>query len=303
MITFFYGTDPWRLRHALQAFAATAHIDGTSATAHEELERLLKYPSFFGQVSSVAVSEPFAIPGLLELLKENDVCTMKDVHLLLVQRTQPKESADRKKLLAHLTRLATASTEFRQLTGDALSSWVREQCAEIGGAIERGAVEELIMRVGDDTWALASELEKLCAFTDGVITLAAVRMLVLRPPQQDDWELSNAIAARNKRGALAALYRRISAGTPEPLLIGSLASALRSLMMIRELLDRGLAAPAIASMTGLHPYVVSKTLRGARLYEPAALAAAHRSLASLDRATKEGRADGTDGLFGIIMAL
>ena len=131
----------------------------------------------------------------------------------------------------------------------------------------------------------------------------SVRLLVPAPYRYDEWELSNAIAARDKRGAVAALFKRVREGAPEPLMVGSLASAVRTLMMVRDLADRGRPATAIAKATGLHPYVVSKTLRGAAAYEPHALREAHRMLAALDRSSKEGAADAVDGLFATLLAL
>ena len=303
MITFYYGTDAWRLRHASRTFQATVRIDGTSASASDELEHLLKYPGFFGQKTSVVVSDPLAIVGLPELLKDTDADSLTDVHLLLVHRNVPKETDDNKKILARLIRMAGTATEFTPLKGAKLLLWVRDYCSEIGGRIESGAAEELLMRTGGESWAIANELEKLCAYTGGDISLGSVRTLVSQPAQEDDWELSNALAARNKRGAISALYRRIAAGAPEQLLIGSLASTLRSLMMVRELTDRGSSSALIAKTTGLHPFVVSKTLRGSRLYEPSALRDAHQNLAQLDRSIKDGLSDGADGLFRILMAL
>lgn len=303
MITLLYGTDAWRLRHASRKFQAAIRIDGTSATASDELERLLKYPSFFGQQASVVVTEPLAILSLPELLKHTDAPSLTDVRIILVHRNIPKETDTNKKTLAKLVRMAGTTTEYSPLKGAKLLSWVRDYCAEIGGTIDSGAAEELISRTGGDTWTLANELEKLCAYTGGGVTLGSVRTLVPQPAQEDNWELSNALAAHNKRGVIAALYRRIAAGVPEQLLIGSLASTLRSLMMVRELTDRGSSSAMIAKTTGLHPFVVSKTLRGAQLYEPQALRQAHQNLAHLDRSIKNGLADGTDGLFGILMAL
>lgn len=304
MITILYGTDAWRLRHASQKIQATVRIDGTSPAASDELERLLKYPNFFGTRTVVVVTDPLSAVDVPGLLKRTHAKELADIDVHMVQRTTAKETADRKKVLAQFIRMATSSTEFSPLKAGALRSWIKEYCAEIGGTIETDAAQELVTRTGGDSWLIANELEKLCAYAQGgAVTLAAVRTLVPQPPQQDDWELSNALAAHDKRGALAALYRRIASGTPEPLLIGTIASALRSLIMVRELIDRGRPTAAIASATGLHPYVVSKTLRGSRLYDPRSLSAAHRRCALLDRAMKDGRTDGIDGLFGIIVAL
>lgn len=303
MITLYYGTDAWRLRHATASCEADLRIDGSTSGGTAELEHLLKYPGFFGQTTTVVVTEPLAFAGLVDLLKNTGARALKDVHVLLSQKCAPKETADRKKLLAQMERLASVSTEFTALKGAQLSAWIRSYCTGNGRAIDTDALEELVARIGSDTWMLANELEKLCAYAPERISRPAVTALVPLPQQQDEWELSNAIAAHDKRGAIAALHRRIAAGAPEPLLIGNVASAVRSLLMVRDLLDRGRPNAAIAAATGLHPYVVMKTVRGARMFKPDSLLAAHRNLATLDRAMKDGRADGIDGLFSVLITL
>ncbi|HTP56707.1 MAG TPA: DNA polymerase III subunit delta [Candidatus Paceibacterota bacterium] len=312
MITLLYGTDAWRLDHAAREFRARwsasggtppVILDGASPDTSDELERMLKYPTFFGAAVLATVNDPLTIPGLMKMLTANDAHRIQDVHILLIQRTSAKESAERNKALAGLARIAAKTTEFAPLTGARCAGWVREYCAQTGREITPEAVAELIRRAGTETWALVNELEKLCAYEPERVTIATVQLLVPRPHQMDEWELSDAIGTRDKRGAITALHRRVANGTPEPLLIGSLASSVRSLLMVRELADRGIPPAAIAKSSGLHPFVVAKTLRGARAYDPRALRNAHSHLALLDRASKEGRADAVDGLFGILLAL
>jgi DNA polymerase III delta subunit len=86
-------------------------------------------------------------------------------------------------------------------------------------------------------------------------------------------------------------------------MIGSLASAVRTLVTIRDLAGRGHAAPVIARTAGLHPFVVSKNLRGAMTYGVDALPTALRKIAELDRDAKSGRADAFDSLFSILLAI
>jgi len=64
-----------------------------------------------------------------------------------------------------------------------------------------------------------------------------------------------------------------------------------------------LSASAIATGAGLHPFVVSKALKGAREADGGALREAHLRIACLDRDSKRGRADLLDGLFGAILGM
>jgi len=309
-ITLLHGTDAWRLRSAAARETAAwehAHgsgavrLSGTSPDAVAGLERILKYPSFFQQRTLVALTDPLIVEGLADLVDGSP--GLADTDLILVQDTPSRRTKGHTEALRGIARLADRTEAVDLLEGERLASWIRAFCAERDCAIEPAAVAELTARTGNDSWALSGELEKLCAYAAPSVTVSAVRTLVAAPSHEDEWELSNAVAAHDKRSALAALFRRVRDGAPEQLLLGTVAAAVRSLLTVRDLTDRGRPASAIAAATGMHPYVVSKTLRGASAADPARLRRAHAALALLDRQAKEGRADAVDGLFAVLMAL
>jgi len=309
-ITLLHGSDTWRLKAAAALSAAEwehAHgtpaqrFDGAAADTAIELERILKYPSFFQQRTLIVLTDPFALPGLAELVEDSPGLDVTD--FLLVQVMPAKPAAAQKDLFRKLARLAGRTDAFEPLEGEKLASWVRSYCTERGCTIEPAAVAELTARTGNDSWALSGELEKLCAYAAPAVTLSAVRTLVAAPARRDEWELSNAIAAHDKRRAVSALFRCVQDGVPEQLLLGTVAAGVRSLMMVRDMGDRGTTPAGIAGATGLHPYVISKTLRGATAADPVRLRRSHDLLATLDRHAKDGRADTIDGLFAVLVSL
>ncbi len=72
--------------------------------------------------------------------------------------------------------------------------------------------------------------------------------------------------------------------------------------MVKDLAARGTPPASIAKLSGLHPFVVSKTLRGATTTDADALRRTHVALAKLDRSAKEGTAHNADELFSILLA-
>jgi DNA polymerase III delta subunit len=300
MLTAYHGSDAYRMRRAVVVSGAEI-IDGSTGNAAEQFERALKYPSFFDEHRSVLIHNA-ATPDILELLKNYSVATLKDITVIALQDTSTPSAYD-KKALVKILALASAHETFEALTGNARTAWIRAQCTELGASIEPAAVTALA-RYTNNSCALANELEKLAAHAQsGTITESDVQMLVLFPIERDTWELSNALAAFDKRTAITTLWHRLREGMPEQLAIGSLAAGLRSLLMVKDLVDRHAPPGAIAKMTGLHPFVVSKTLRGAAAADRTRLKKAHLALATLDRAAKDGRADATDGMFSVLMTL
>lgn len=320
MLIFHHGSDTYRMRQAGIALAErmgaghpgmlrNATVDLREPTGTDELERLLKYPTFFSEPTLITVTSALAdartAERMTDILDRYDPARMTDVTVVVRHEGESDgRSAAAKSLLAYLTKKSSEHTEFEPLKGAALDAWVTDFCVRRGCTIAPAALALVTQRTAGDGWALAQELEKLCAYAqNGAIDAHAIHALVAPPPERDEWELSNALAAQDKRGAIGALWRRLSQGTAEQLLLGSLASGIRTLMTVKDLAGRGLSPAAVAKTAGLHPYVVTKTLRGAASYTGEQLAGAHERLAGLDRSAKSGHADMTDGLFAVLLSL
>ncbi len=323
MLSYYHGPDTYRLRNTVANIVTQARqsaqnpvsvhtIDGTSADSRQELERLLKYPSFFEETKIIIVSgvltDSETASEFHGLLTQYDIAKLSDTIVCICQQEPAgRASAASKKLISYLGKNATISAEFPSMTGMLLARWITDECARQECAIAPAAVPELIARVGNDTWALAQEISKLCAFSytseEKTITRDAVSQIVPAVHERDEWELSNALAGKDKRGVLVALFRRLSEGTPEQLLLGSLAAGIRTLITIKDLSERHMTPALIAKTAALHPYVVTKTMRGASAYTATQLRRTLSELSWLDRAFKDGRADATDSLFRIMLEL
>jgi DNA polymerase-3 subunit delta len=273
-------------------------IDGADADAGQHLQNAMAAQGLFGEPRLVLVNNAVLVPDI-------EACLSDDSSEISIYITQDARdlNADGKRRLGALVKHVSNAQRFDALEGRERIAWVTAFCRERERAITSSAAAEVIRRTGEDTWALTSELEKLCAYTEDAIDDAAVCALVAPPSVYDEWELSNALATRDKRAALAALWRRLRAGVPEQLIIGLMASATRTLVLVKEGVDRHMPAAAIAKAAGLHPFVVSKNLRSVQSVDAAAIRAAHLRIARLDRDGKRGRADIVDGLFGIIVGM
>lgn len=310
MITLISGSDTYRIREAVRLLVSDhgrecpcipQRIDCADTDGADALVQALGTPSFLDSHRLVIARDPLAAADLSGRLAP--WADARDVDLILVQPLDRKPSAAQTRELASLARVCAAIEHCEPLTEGHLPAWIAGFCSFRGRTIAPQASRELIERVGTDSWALAGELEKLCAYAESTITPEMVELLVARPPADDTWGIANALASHDKRGALAALWRKATEGTAMPLLVGSLASSVRTLLTVRGLRAQGMAPASIAKTAGVHPFVVSKNLRGTSAFDDASLAVALRTLAELDRDAKSGRTDGTDGLFAVLLAL
>jgi len=105
-----------------------------------------------------------------------------------------------------------------------------------GKRFDRGGESALAERVGADARALASEVEKLCAYVGErkVIGAADVEAVVVRTASDPFFALGNAVEERDLPRALEVLERSLEEGGSPFLLLGSLAGTLRRLLAERE---------------------------------------------------------------------
>jgi len=311
MLELFYGPDAYQLRTAVSARVTAlraAHgsaltvtsVDCADDDAIMALERPLKYPSFFDEPTIIVARNPVS-ESFTDIRKRYDLNGLPDIIILAVQNTSGLRAT---KALTTIRDDADTAHALEPLNGKHFITWMTGYASKRGATLDPAAAAVLSSAVGEDMSSAALELDKLCAFArGGVIGTDAVHTLTPRKAEHDEWALSNALAAHDKRGALAALWQRAQEGAPEQLLLGSVAAGIRNLLMVNDLRARHQPAAAIARATGLHPFIVSKTLRGAATADAVRLRRAHAGLAQLDRDGKDGRADVADGLFSLLLSL
>lgn len=98
------------------------------------------------------------------------------------------------------------------------------------------AIERLAECVDGDARTLAQELQKLVAYVGArqVITAADVAEVVVRTAEDQFFALGNAVEERKLGDALAVVDRSVGAGGSPHMLLGSLASTVRRLLLEKE---------------------------------------------------------------------
>jgi DNA polymerase-3 subunit delta len=114
-----------------------------------------------------------------------------------------------------------------------------EVLAPLGKRLDAAAERALLARVGEDARALASELMKLASYVGERATIGAadVAAVVSEGPGEDYFALTNALEGRDSGGMLRAIDDELERGGPPLKILGSLASALRGLLLARANLE------------------------------------------------------------------
>ncbi len=175
--------------------------------------------------------------------------------------------------------------------GGALESWISKRAKSLGVTIDGDAATLLANFIGNQLRLLANELDKLATYVgDGsTITVDDVRTLSAQAQEARIFDLTDALAQRNQKQALTILHDLLADGEPPIKLISTISSQVRSLLLVKELSQKGMRSPQIASTLGIAPFVADKAARQVGKFTAAQLEVAYRQLLATDASLKRSR--------------
>jgi DNA polymerase-3 subunit delta len=168
-----------------------------------------------------------------------------------------------------------------------LPSWVRAQFERLGVAVDAEGARALVEVVGEDATALASEVDKLAAWSGGEpIGRREVELLAAPAHEASQWAIMDAWGARDLTASLSACHADLERGA-EPFLVAMrLGSQVALVRQVQVLQEEGLGARDIAKRLRKHEFRVRKALGHAENYSRDELDEAVVRLARLDAALK-----------------
>ena len=175
--------------------------------------------------------------------------------------------------------------------GAALESWISKRAKSLGVTIEGEAATLLANFIGNQLRLLANELDKLATYVGdgGAITVDDVRKLSAQVQEARIFDLTDALAQRNPKQALTILHDLLADGEPPIKLISTITSQVRSLLLVKELSQKGLRPAQIASTLGMAPFLADKAARQVGKFTAAQLEVAYRQLLATDASLKRSR--------------
>ncbi len=171
--------------------------------------------------------------------------------------------------------------------------WVRAYMQEDGmqsDAMHQDAIMLLLQRVGFDTYALVSELQKLAAYKD-VITKEDVEKIV---PERSGavasaFPLLEAITAKRPAIATGILQKMIEDGASERFIASMIAYQFRLFLAVRIGIDGSESASVISKQSKLHPIAVQKAMPMVRRLSIPAIQDALVRIAGVERSMNSNK--------------
>ncbi len=194
-------------------------------------------------------------------------------------------------LLKALSPSATVKT-FPLLKGDNLKYWCQRRVTQSGGRISEGAASLVATMVGEDLWAIASEIDKLLLYSEGrPITEADVQAVVSQASQASVFKLVDAIIEGRAAEAIRLLHRLFDDGSHPAYILVMITRQFRLAIQAKELFSQGLKLPEIKQQLGL-TFAAEKALAQGRQYTQRQLEQAYHQLLDTDLSIKQGKLEG-----------
>jgi DNA polymerase III subunit delta len=175
--------------------------------------------------------------------------------------------------------------------GNALESWIGKRAKSKNVKIQPEAMSLLANFIGNNLRLLANEIDKLATYIgpNGTIRAEDVRQLSAQVQEARIFDLTDALAQRNRKQALNIMHDLLSDGEPPLKLISTITSQVRSLLMVKELSQKGMRGGQVAATLGISPFIVEKAMRQVGNFKMAQLEDAYRQLLATDAALKRSR--------------
>lgn len=176
--------------------------------------------------------------------------------------------------------------------------YIKNYFAELKYQISDEAINELIDRVNYDFNSLYNEIEKLklFAYDDRKITLKDINLLVPRNLEDNIFELSNAIIAKNKRKALEIYYDLLTKNETPVNLILNISYKLKEIITTKHLLDQGYNEKSIMDYFNVSKGRAYYMIKNANSMAMPQLKKYYDTLADLDFKIKSGEMEPKLGL-------
>jgi DNA polymerase-3 subunit delta len=196
-----------------------------------------------------------------------------------------------------------------------LQNWVVARAKKLGVKIDGRAARRLADMVGGqdgnrgaeyvDTWALASELDKLAAYANGEV-IREEDVLALSPVlrEQKSYLLCDAIAEKKPATAAKVLGELESQKEPLQLVMATIAGRFRRLAVARDMIDAGESGEAIRKELEANAgYGFEKLLDQARSHSLEDARNAYRRIVEADFTAKSGLGDELIEMDAMVQAL
>jgi len=263
-------------------------------------------------LASVDVQQAIAAAEQLPMMADRRVVRITDFAklreadegALLRYLARPAESSvvifiadelDKRRKLSKTLLDACVSVEFATLEESELAGWARDQLKKLKADADERTLRQIIALVGTSVRRLSNELDKLATAAlsnGGRITMELVETLVSHSREHSNFELTDRLIAKDRKGALKTLRRLLDDEAEPVMLLGLIASNYHRLALTKELMSSGAPEQEVFNLVKMPFSHRKEFLATARRTDSADLARRISRIALTDLAIKTSLAGG-----------
>ncbi len=273
MIFFFYGDDTFRSTEKLNQIKEKftkevdkqgyniVSLDGETLTL-EKFNETVKQTGFLSIKRLVIIRNIFKNKKLkdfdqdiIEYLKSQKD-SKEENYLIFWNEGVPKKTEPLAKTLLGFK----YANDFKYLNNTQLLDWVEDKIKKGNGRIEKTAVKTLIAYLGNNLWQINNEIEKLLAYKNNqIITNEDIELMVKAKIDENIFNLTDAVGAKNKKLALKLINDQLATGVNHLYLLTMIVRQFRILLELKSLTQEYESYQRVANHTDLHPFILRKT--------------------------------------------
>ncbi|MCD4760553.1 DNA polymerase III subunit delta [bacterium] len=299
MLFFYYGEDSFRAKQKIDAIVKKFQnkIDTIGQNVQYLDGEEMKDEDFFRAVSVMGFLADKKLIIVKNIFNNKKLKNWQDELIAFIKKQadtpdenyiifwQASKADSRTKLYKILSKVKFVE-EFRPLSGNELSAWIKKQVTSHDKTISPSALNLLISYVGNNLWQMNQEISKLAHFVKKEITDDDVKQLVQAKIDDNIFNLIDALGNKNKSLALKLIEEKIDHGINHQYILTMIVRQFRILIKTKAIEDQIKYPGALSQTLKIHPLVAAKTLSQSKMYNMEQLKDIYKKLLILDEKFK-----------------
>lgn len=295
----FYGTDSGKIRKAIDQLVKeerqrvecdVMQIDMQTTPFPYVMEEILTQP-FFADQKILILRNPLFLSGKMDIDTQplEKYLERPSLDTMIIFWLDAEKLDSRKKVVKTIQTTCRVKN-FQPVTIKDKKLVVLESLKEHKLTLNRDLIDVICDRVLLDSGAIDHEIEKLAIYPEE-LTQEVIEKLIIKPLDEDVFQLSNAILKGNFKKAMH-LYRDMIQLSNDPIyLIAVLASQFRFYYQVKVCMMKGMNDAECATYLKAHPYRVKVTMNDLRGISAKGLLNMLNILSECDQKIKNGKID------------
>ncbi len=265
----------------------TEILEGGDLTAGGFMEAVNTLP-FLSEKRFIIVKNAFSEGDTEELKTIAEKIELIGEHCVVVFIERSK--ADQRTSLFKALKKHGEIMNFNPPEEYALTAWITAETQKKGGRISTRTAGHLAETVGPNLWQLTQEIEKLTVNANGrEITNADVDNLASPNIETTVFILTDNLGLKKRRESLLTLKKLIDSGANLIPTLYTVAGHFRTLIQIKDCLNKNMDQPAIIKKLKKHPFVVNKAIGQCKNFTSQSLEQIYGKMLETDIAMKTGK--------------